>query len=106
MFTKTSFSILDAIISELSPKIIELAPKVIPNNYKIPLLSVGPDVDVRDTKFKGFTEISGEYYVEDVKPSDNSEATRRLVFQNVIPTVQTEVNLVFGKVIIIIRGIT
>ena len=57
---------------------------------------MGPDVDVRDTKFKGASEKSGEFYVEDVKPSDMSDPTRRLVFQNVIPTVQTEVILKYG----------
>ena len=87
---------LDAIIAELSPKVIELAPKIIPNNYKIPLLSIGPDVDVRETKLNEATAISGEFYVEDVRPSGNSEMTRRLVFQNIIPTIQTEVLLKFG----------
>ena len=87
---------LDAIIAELSPKVIELAPKIIPNNYKIPLLSIGPDVDVRETKLNEVTAISGEFYVEDVRPSGNSEMTRRLVFQNIIPTIQTEVLLKFG----------
>jgi hypothetical protein len=76
--------------------VIELAPKTIPSNYKIPLLSMGPDVDVRVTKLKEATQVSGEFYVEDVKSSESSDTTRRLVFQNIIPTIQTEVLLKFG----------
>ncbi|RNA07448.1 methyltransferase 13, partial [Brachionus plicatilis] len=84
---------LDAIISELSPKVMDLAPKGIPSSYKIPLLSMGPDVDVRDLKFKNNSQISGEFFVEDVTPSDSVEPTRRLVFQNITPLIQTEIIL-------------
>jgi hypothetical protein len=84
---------LNAIIAELSPKVMDLAPKGIPTNYKIPLLSMGPDVDARDLKFKGMSEMSGEYYVEDVTPSDSTDLTRRLVFQSITPLIQTEVVL-------------
>ncbi|CAF0861776.1 unnamed protein product [Brachionus calyciflorus] len=84
---------LDAIISELSPKVMDLAPKGIPSSYKIPLLSMGPELDVRDVKYKGSSDISGEFFVEDVTPSDLSEPTRRLVFQNITPLIQTEIIL-------------
>ena len=77
----------------MSPKIIELAPKDIPAGYKIPMLSLGPDLDVRDIKFKGSSQISGEFFVEDVTSTEQDELTRRLVFQSIIPTVQTEVIL-------------
>jgi len=85
---------LDTILAELSPKIIELAPKGLDTSYKIPMLSMGPDLDLRDVKFKGGSDMSGEFFVEDVSSSDqNGELTRRLVFQSIIPTVQTEVIL-------------
>jgi hypothetical protein len=84
---------LDSILAELSPKIKELSPKDIPVGYKIPMLSMGPDLDVRDVKYKGSSKISGEFYVEDVMSGEKNEITRRLVFQSVVLTVQTEVIL-------------
>lgn len=57
---------------------------------------MGPDVDVRDVKFKGSSEISGDFYVENVTPSDLSEPTRRLVFQSITPLIQTEIILKEG----------
>lgn len=57
------------------------------------MLSLGPDLDVRDIKFKGSSQISGEFFVEDVTSTEQDEVTRRLVFQSIIPTVQTEVIL-------------
>ena len=88
---------LDLIIAELSPKVKDLAPKGTPASYKIPLLSMGPDVDVRDLKFKGTSSISGEFFVEDVTPSDLTEPTRRLVFQSITPLIQTEIILKSSK---------
>ena len=37
--------------------------------------------------------MSGEFFVEDVKSTDLTEPTRRLIFQSIIPTIQTEVVL-------------
>jgi hypothetical protein len=62
-------------------------------SFQIPLLSLGPEVDVREVQYKGFSELSGEYFVEDVKSTDLTEPTRRLIFQSIIPTIQTEVVL-------------
>lgn len=84
---------IEAIIKELSSKVNELAPKNISKTYKTPILSQGPDVDVRDLKYNGESRISGEYFVEDVVPSDSSQPTRRLIFQNINPIIQTEVIL-------------
>lgn len=59
---------------------------------------MGADLDVRDIKFKGSSKISGDFFVEDVMSTEQNELTRRLVFQSIIPTVQTEVILKpFGK---------
>jgi hypothetical protein len=57
---------------------------------------MGPDVDARDLKFKGLSEISGEFFVEDVTPSDSTDPTRRLVFQSITPLIQTEAILKSG----------
>jgi hypothetical protein len=89
-----SYGDLNTIIEELSPKVNELAPKGLPSNYKIPLLSMGPDVDVRDVKFKGSSEMSGDFFVEDVTSDDLP--TRRLIFQSINTTIQTEVVLKKG----------
>lgn len=66
--------------------------------FKIPLLSMGPEVDVRNLKFQGKSDLSGEFFVEDVTPSNSSEPTRRLVFQSINPLIQTEALLKTGFV--------
>lgn len=110
-----TYESLDHILSELSPKVMELAPKGLPKSYKviiyfisgmilnilfdilikkkIPMLSMGPEVDVRNLRYKGASAISGEFYVEDVYSNELMQPTRRLIFQNKIPTIQTEVLL-------------
>jgi hypothetical protein len=57
------------------------------------LLSLGPEVDIRTVRFKGSSEISGEFFVEDVMSNDETENTRRLIFQGLVPLIQTEVIL-------------
>ena len=57
---------------------------------------MGPEVDVRDLKFKGQSDMSGEFFVEDVTPSNASVPTRRLVFQSINPLIQTEAPLKIG----------
>lgn len=57
------------------------------------MLSLGPEVDVRNVRFTGSSEISGEFFVEDVTPSNQTEETRRLIFQGTVPLIQTEVVL-------------
>ena len=54
---------------------------------------MGPEVDVRNLRYKGASAISGEFYVEDVYSNELMHPTRRLIFQNKIPTIQTEVLL-------------
>lgn len=61
---------------------------------------MGPEVDVRDLKYTGKSELSGEFYVEDVTPSNSSEPTRRLVFQSINPLIQTEALLKTGKFLV------
>lgn len=57
---------------------------------------MGPEVDVRDLKFKGQSDMSGEFFVEDVTPSNANVPTRRLVFQSINPLIQTEAPLKIG----------
>ena len=45
-------------------------------------------------QFKGFSKLSGDYYVEDVT---RESITRRLIFQNIESIIQTEIVLKKGK---------
>ncbi len=64
-------------------------------------MSEGPDVDIRDLKYKGFSKFSGEFYIEDVQCKANGHTTRRLIFQNINPVIQTEIILKSGNYIYI-----
>jgi hypothetical protein len=112
---------ISAIIKELSVKIMELAPKNLPKSYKVysranhfafcfklypnwlymfsktPILSEGPDVDIRHLKYKGSSKFSGEFYVEDVKCQTDNFTTRRLIFQNMNTVIQTEIIMKSGS---------
>lgn len=57
---------------------------------------MGPEVDARDLKYKGQSDLSGEFFVEDVTPSNYIQPTRRLVFQGINPLIQTEALLKAG----------
>ena len=64
------------------------------------MMSLGPELDLRDVRYKGTSPMSGEYFVEDVTSSDG-ELTRRLVFQSVISTVRIQFVKFFPKKIAI-----
>ena len=63
----------------------------------MPILSEGPEIDIRSLKYKGASSMSGDYYVEDVRQQENENLTRRLIFQNINPIIQTEVILKKGE---------
>ncbi|KAM4722465.1 eEF1A lysine and N-terminal methyltransferase [Rhinophrynus dorsalis] len=83
---------MEAIQSELSAKVLELAPPGLPANQQIPFLSAGGDIGVRTVQHQGRSELSGEYVVEDVK-GDGSSYFRRLVFLSNQNVVQSEAKL-------------
>ncbi|KAM3915113.1 eEF1A lysine and N-terminal methyltransferase [Leptodactylus fuscus] len=77
---------LEAIQAELSTKVLELAPQGLPDNQKILFLSAGGDIGTRTVQYRGKSELSGEYVVEDVR-GDGTSYFRRLIFlcnQNVV----------------------
>lgn len=71
---------------ELAASIKSLAPSGVSNHEQIPYLSLGSEVGNRETIFKGRSDLSGDYIVEEITGADG-KILRRLVFlsnQNVI----------------------
>uniref|UniRef100_UPI00358E242F eEF1A lysine and N-terminal methyltransferase-like isoform X2 n=1 Tax=Myxine glutinosa TaxID=7769 RepID=UPI00358E242F len=90
---------LEAVQKELSPRMLELAPAGIPPEIKIPFLSVGVGVGWREVRFRGRSDLSGEFLVEDVgsTPEDMARPChiyRRLVFLGSQNLLQSETRFV------------
>ncbi|KAE8610735.1 hypothetical protein XENTR_v10012226 [Xenopus tropicalis] len=83
---------MKAIQSELSAKVLELAPPGLPDHQQIPFLSAGEDIGARTIQHRGKSDFSGEYVVEDVKGDGNS-SYRRLIFLSNQNVVQSEARL-------------
>ena len=88
-----NYSDQDHIKDELSGYVMELAPHEMPNNVKVPFLSLGGEVDVglRHERCRGKSQLSGEYVVEDV--TVNGEIYRRLIFFNNPKLIQSEARI-------------
>lgn len=84
----------DDVKEEISDSIKNLAPNGL-KNQQIPYLSLGTDVGKRETIFKGKSQLSGDYIVEEVK-GDSGRMFRRLVFLNNQFVVQSEALLKIG----------
>ncbi|XP_057209464.1 eEF1A lysine and N-terminal methyltransferase isoform X2 [Triplophysa rosa] len=83
---------MQAVQSELSPMVMELAPPGMPANQQVPFLSVGGDLGWREVVGRGVSALTGEYSVEDVRGEDG-HLYRRLVFMNNSQLVQSESRL-------------
>lgn len=83
---------MEAIQSELSAKVLELAPPGLPDNQQVPFLSAGGDIGVRTVQYRGSSDLSGEYVVEDVR-GDGTSYFRRLIFLSNQNVVQSEARL-------------
>lgn len=83
---------LDSIKSELSSKVMELAPPGFKTGIQVPFLSVGQDIGNRQIRYKGKSEMSGDYVIEDVDVS--GDMYRRLVFSSNPNIVQSEAKLI------------
>ncbi|XP_075038561.1 eEF1A lysine and N-terminal methyltransferase isoform X2 [Mixophyes fleayi] len=83
---------METIQSELSAKVLELAPPGLPDNKQIPFLSAGGDIGTRTIQNRGRSELSGEYVVEDVR-GDGTSYFRRLIFLSNQNVVQSEARL-------------
>nr|XP_033816914.1 eEF1A lysine and N-terminal methyltransferase isoform X3 [Geotrypetes seraphini] len=83
---------MEGIQSELSAKVLELAPPGVPANQQIPFLSAGGDIGVRRVQQQGRSDLSGEYVIEDVK-GEGEIYFRRLIFLSNRNVVQSEARL-------------
>nr|XP_055041846.1 eEF1A lysine and N-terminal methyltransferase [Misgurnus anguillicaudatus] len=83
---------MQAVQSELSPMVMELAPPGMPANQQVPFLSVGGDLGWREVVGRGVSALTGEYSVEDVRGEDG-HLYRRLVFMSNSQLVQSESRL-------------
>ncbi|XP_040895833.1 eEF1A lysine and N-terminal methyltransferase [Toxotes jaculatrix] len=93
MHRNQEYTDMQAVQSELSPMVMDLAPPGMPANQQVPFLSVGGDLGWREEVSRGVSELSGEYCVENVKGEDG-QLYRRLVFLSNAALVQSESRLV------------
>ncbi|XP_074523549.1 eEF1A lysine and N-terminal methyltransferase [Halichoeres trimaculatus] len=93
MHRNQEYTDMQAVQSELSPMVMDLAPPGMPANQQVPFLSVGGDLGWREEVSRGLSELSGEYCVENVRGEDG-ELYRRLVFLSNAALVQSEGRLV------------
>ncbi|XP_070817194.1 eEF1A lysine and N-terminal methyltransferase [Chaetodon trifascialis] len=93
MHRNQEYEDMQAVQSELSPMVMDLAPPGIPANQQVPFLSVGGDLGWREEVSRGVSELSGDYCVENVRGEDG-ELYRRLVFLSNSALVQSESRLV------------
>ncbi|XP_055591887.1 eEF1A lysine and N-terminal methyltransferase homolog [Uranotaenia lowii] len=77
----------DAVKDELAESVKSLAPSGLHGH--IPYLSLGSEVGKRETIFRGRSEMSGEYIVEEILGNDN-KVLRRLIFLNNQFVIQSE----------------
>lgn len=84
---------MDAIKSELSSKVMELAPPTYKHGVQVPFLSIGEDIGRRTIRHRGRSELSGDYIVEDAE-GEGGDTFRRLIFLTNQNIVQSEVRLV------------
>ncbi|KAJ9601480.1 hypothetical protein L9F63_000363 [Diploptera punctata] len=83
---------LDAVQEELNDSILHLAPPGLGQNTQIPFLSVGSDVGKREVCYRGHSQMSGDFVVEEVE-GDNGQLFRRLIFLNNQGVVQSEARI-------------
>ncbi|XP_022094933.1 methyltransferase-like protein 13 [Acanthaster planci] len=70
---------MSSIKAELSSQVMELAPPGLDESIQVPFISVGDDIGQRDVLYRGNSQWTGDFVVEDVK-SDDGETFRRLLF--------------------------
>ncbi|KAM6921417.1 eEF1A lysine and N-terminal methyltransferase [Xenentodon cancila] len=93
MHRNQEYTDMQAVQSELSPVVMDLAPPGMAANQQVPFLSVGGDLGWREEVSRGVSPLSGEYCVENVRGEDG-ELYRRLVFLSNTALVQSESRLV------------
>lgn len=86
---------------ELSESIKNLAPRGV-RDQQIPYLSLGSEVGNRETIFKGRSDLSGDYIVEEITGQDG-KIFRRLVFLSNQFVIQSEALVKVGKYAVILN---
>lgn len=89
MHRNQNYSSIDDIKVELNETVKSFAPKSVRDMSKIPFLSLGSDVGSRNVIYKGTSNISGDFVVEDVT-TDGDQVFRRLVFMSNQNAIQSE----------------
>lgn len=87
----------DDVKEELSSSVRNLAPSG-SRDQQIPYLSLGSDVGQRETIFKGNSNLSGDYIVEEISGQDN-KVFRRLIFLSNQFVIQSEALVKIGEFI-------
>lgn len=102
-----SYSSLDDIKLELNDSVKSFSPKGMKPSDKIPFLSVGADVGTRKVVYKGTSELSGDFVIEDVTV-DEKKTYRRLIFLSNQSVIQSEALLmrVRNKTVVDFRALT
>ncbi|KAM3619657.1 uncharacterized protein V6R79_011431 [Siganus canaliculatus] len=93
MHRNQEYADMQAVQSELSPMVMDLAPPGMAANQQVPFLSVGGDLGWREEVSRGVSALSGDYCVENVRGEDG-ELYRRLIFLSNAALVQSESRLV------------
>ncbi|EEC03604.1 conserved hypothetical protein [Ixodes scapularis] len=90
-----SYSGLEQVKTELSQKVMELAPASHTTGKQVPFLSTRDNVGHREVRHSGTSALSGDYLVEDVS-LDGDVVVRRLIFLDKPHVVQSEARLKQG----------
>lgn len=85
------FDSIETVKSELSPKVVELAPQNCSNYKEIPFLTIGADIGLRQEVYRS---PDGSIFVEDLKDGgESNEYYRQVVFSSKPEQIQSEVIL-------------
>lgn len=85
------FDSIETVKNELSPKVIELAPKNCSNYKEIPFLTIGTDIGERHEVFR---TDDGSIFIEDLKDNEGN-VYRQAMFSSKPEQIQSEVLLVY-----------
>lgn len=86
----------DNVKNELSENVKMLSPLGITKDHQIPFLSLGSDVGKRELIFKGKSQLSGDFIVEEIV-DQTGKTLRRLIFLNNQFVIQSEALIKTGN---------
>lgn len=87
------FDSIETVKTELSPKVVELAPQNCSNYKEIPFLTIGQDIGQRQEVYRS---ADGSIFVEDLKDGgESNEYYRQVIFSSKPEQIQSEVILAY-----------